>query len=447
MQKRLEWFYKIALGLMLVVLLWSVWRSSAQDTTAPRTNQTEIVGQAGSTNAPAGDAATTEVRKPKPTPQWVEKLAVHFPFLKRVLLGNELWKYVFSLIYIFLAFYVSKLLDYLTRVWLKKLATRTETKFDDLLLELLNGPVKVVAFIIFLRIGLDVFEWPDLVQKILAKGFTVVVAVSITYMLLKFVDLLMGYWRKRADADAQPQLFNQQLFPIVSKSLKLFVAVVAALVTLDNLGVNITGLIASLGIGGLAVALAAQDTLANLFGGVSIFLDKPFKIGDRITLDGVDGPVETIGLRSTRVRNLDGHLITIPNKTMGNATITNIAARPNIKTVMNIGVTYDTPVEKVKLALKILEEVYKNHPKSFNCIISFNKFESASLNILVVHWWNSTDFVEYLGGIQEMNLKLKERFDAEGINFAFPTQTLYVKQDSDWRLTGTNGETAPGRRA
>jgi len=325
------------------------------------------------------------------------------------------------------------LLDHLTRVWLKKWAARTQTRFDDLLLDLLNGPIKVVAFVIFLRIGLDVFEWPDLVQKVMAKGFTVIVAISLTYMVLKFIDLILGYWRQRASAK-EDEAFNKQLFPIIRKSLKVFVVAVAALITLDNIGVNITAAIASLSIGGLAVGLAAQDTLANLFGGISIFLDKPFQIGDRVQVDGVDGPVESIGLRSTRVRNLDGHLITIPNKTMGNATITNISARPNIKTVMNIGITYDTPTAKVKLALKIIEEIYKNHPKTFDCIISFNKFESSSLNILVVHWWNATDFKEYLGGMQEMNLLLKERFDAEMINFAFPTQTLYVKQDSDWRL-------------
>ena len=106
--------------------------------------------------------------------------------------GNESWKYLFSLIYIFLAFYVSKLLDFLTRVWLKRWAEKTATKFDDLVLELLNGPVKVVAFVIFLRIGLDVFHWPPPVQTVLTKGFTVIVAISLTYMVLKFVDLVMG---------------------------------------------------------------------------------------------------------------------------------------------------------------------------------------------------------------------------------------------------------------
>jgi MscS family membrane protein len=119
---------------------------------------------------------------------------------------------------------------------------------------------------------------------------------------------------------------------------------------------------------------------------------------------------------------------------MGNATITNVTRRPNIKTVMNLGITYDTPAEKVKRALAILNETYLSHPKTADLIVSFNTFADSSLNLLVVHWWNSTDYKEYLAGMQDLNLQVKERFDAEGISFAFPTQTLYVKQDSDWRM-------------
>jgi MscS family membrane protein len=164
-------------------------------------------------------------------------------------------------------------------------------------------------------------------------------------------------------------------------------------------------------------------------------MDKPFRIGDRIQLDQVDGTVEGIGLRSTRVRNLNGHLVTIPNKTVGNATITNVTLRPNIKTELNIGITYDTPAEKVKRAVEILEDVYRSHPMTGDLLISFNKFADSALNIMVVHFWNSTNFKEYLAGMQKLNLVIKERFDAEGISFAFPTQTLYVKQDSEWKLS------------
>ena len=347
--------------------------------------------------------------------------------------GEPLWKYIASLIYIFLAFYVSKLLDYLTRVWLKKWTAKTKTQLDDLLLGLLNGPIRVVSFVIFLYIGLEIFDWPAAIKRILDRGLQVVVAATITYAVIKLIDLLMGYWRQRTAVELD-RTFDEQLLPIIRKSLKFFVVVVAVLITSQNLGINITTALAGLSVGGLALGLAAQDTVANLFGAVAIFIDKPFRLGDRIQLDSIDGTVEAIGLRSTRVRNLDGHLVTIPNKTMGNATITNITRRPNIKTVMNIGITYDTPLEKVNSALQILKEVYRDHPNTFDCLISFNKFADSALNIQVVHWWNSTDYKEYMAGLQEMNLAVKERFDREGIGFAFPTQTLYLKQDSEWRL-------------
>lgn len=348
--------------------------------------------------------------------------------------GILLWQYAASLIYIFLAFYISKLLDYLTRIWLRKWAEKTTTKFDDLLLDLLNGPIKIVAFIIFLRIGLEVFVWPGIVQSILSKGFTIVVAWTVTYVALKFVDVVLGYWRSRARPETD-RAFDEQLFPIIRKSLKVFIAVVAVLVTLDNIGINITAAIASLSIGGLAIGLAAQDTLANLFGAVSVFADKPFRIGDRVQLNDVDGTVESIGMRSTRVRNLDGHLITVPNKTMGNATITNISRRPTIKTVMNFGLTYDTSAEKLKRAVQILEEIYKGHPETHDLIVSFNKFADSSLNIMVIHWWKGTDAKACLMGLHDMNFKVKERFDAEKLNFAFPSQTVYLKQDSEWKFS------------
>jgi len=432
--KNFEKVFRSLMVLLLVILAWSVWRSAAE------TNLTTeaAAGLAVASNNPAGTnslpaTAKSILVKEFASPDWIINLAKDWPFLRYHFCGNELWKYIFSLIYIFLAFYVSKFLDYLTRVWLKKWADKTESKLDDLLLELLNGPVKIISFVIFLRIGLDVFAWPPAVQNGLSKGFTVIVAITITYAVMKLVDLLMGYWHLRAAADADRE-FREHLFPIIRKVLKAFVIVVATLVTLDNIEIKITAVLASLSIGGLAVGLAAQDTLANLFGAVAILLDKPFRIGDRITLDAVDGMVETIGLRSTKIRNLDGHLVTIPNKTMGNATLTNVTSRPNIKTVMNIGITYDTSTEKVKRALAILEEIYKRHPKTTDLLVSFNKFADSALNIQIVHWWNSTDTKEYLAGMQEINLAIKERFDAEGISFAFPSQTIYLKQDSSWNI-------------
>src|SRR5215471_18351421 len=246
MKAKLETMFRSFLIVLLAILLWSVWRAEAQTNAAP--HNASAAATAVSTTAPSRDI---------PTPEWVKPVVRHLPLLETRWLGNELWKYLFSLIYIFLAFYVSKFLDYLTRVWLKRWAEKTETKFDDLVLDLLNGPVKIVSFVILLRIGLEVFDWPPMVQALLTKGFTVVVALSITYTVLKFVDLLMGFWHLRV-ANESDKAFNEQLFPIVRKTLKVFVVIVATLVTLANIGVNVTAAIASLSIGGLAVGLAAQ---------------------------------------------------------------------------------------------------------------------------------------------------------------------------------------------
>lgn len=380
-------------------------------------------------------AAAVTSSNPAPMTFGLDRL----PWLGAKVLGNPLWQYFAFLIYIILAFYVSKLLDYLIHVQVRKWASRTQTRFDDLMLDLLHGPVKIVAFVVLLHLGLRVFAWPEWAAAFISNGLKIVVAASLTYVAIKFVDLLMGVWQKRVESSHEGML-DTHLFPVIRKTLKIFVLVVAVLVTSQNLGMNVTGLLASLSIGGLAVGLAAQDTLSNLFGAVAIFADKPFRVGDRIQLDTtVDGTVEVIGLRSTRVRNLDGFLVTIPNRTMANANIINVSKRPNIKTVMNIGVTYDTSSKQIERAMQIIEEIYRPHPKTADLLVAFNKFDSSALNIMVVHWWNSTDFKEYLLGFQQLNLELKRRFDAEGISFAFPSQTVYVRQDSEWRLADAKG--------
>lgn len=351
------------------------------------------------------------------------------PFLReRLVLGIPLWQYIASFLFIFGAFYVSKFLDYAARIWLRRWAEKTSSRADDMLLELAHGPVKIVAFVILLHVGLSVFQWPPTVERWISNVLKVVVGLSITYAALKIVDIGVGAWRQRAVPD-DDRSFDQQLGPILRKALKALVVVVAALVTLDNVGVNINGLIASLSIGGLALGLAAQDTVANLFGAVAVLVDKPFVVGDRVRFDGVDGTVESIGLRSTRIRNLDGHLITVPNKTMGNTTITNITLRPTIRTVMNLGLTYDTTPEKVERATEILREVMEKHPSTQEVSVGFNRFADSSLNIEVVHVWKNVDAEAHRAALQAFNLEIKRRFDAERIEFAYPTQTLFVKRE------------------
>ena len=250
-----------------------------------------------------------------------------------------------------------------------------------------------------------------------SKVLVLIVAGSFTYLMLKVIDLLLDLWRRRTAHEADRR-FNDQLFSIIRKSLNVFVIIVAGLMTAQNIGINITAVITSLSIGGLAVGLPAQDTLSNLFGAVAVFADKPFRTGDNIKLTDAEGTVEYVGLRSTRVRNPDGHLVIVPNKTMANSVITNITQRPSIKTVMNFALTQELPITKVKRALEILTEIYRHNAMTQDAWISFNQFAGHNINIMVVHWWKGTDYQKYLAGIQEMNLTVKERFDAEGISFA-----------------------------
>jgi len=360
-------------------------------------------------------------------------------FLRGELLGNPVWQYLASLIYIILAFYSSKLLDYLVQTQLRRWANRTQLKLNDLLVDLLRGPVKVIAFVVLLHVGLRVFEWPEWEAGLISKGLKIIVGYSLTYLALKLVDLGMGFWQQRLDA-THAGLLDVQLIPVLRKTFKIFVVVVAVLVVAQNLEMNVTGLLASLSIGGLAVGLAAQDTLSNLFGAVAIFADKPFRVGDQIQLDSIAGSVESIGLRSTRVRNAEGSLVTIPNKNMAAANIINISRRPGIRTVMNLGLTYDTPAPKIERAIAIIQEIFRRHPKTGDLVVTFNKFDSSALNIQVSHLWNSTNFNEYSQGLQKLNLELKRRFDEEQISFAFPSQTVYLRQDSQWNVANSNGE-------
>jgi len=339
------------------------------------------------------------------------------PLRDHSFLGEPLWKYLASVIYILLAFYVAKLLDLVAFVWLKKLAAKTVTRLDDFLLELLHGPLKIVAFVVFLEIGLNLFDWSERAKSYLGKIFVLVVAASLTYLTLKVVEALLNFWQERHAQEANRK-FNDQLFSVIRKSLYIFIVVVAVLVTASNIGVNITAAITSLSIGGLAVGLAAQDTLANLFGAVSVFADKPFRVGDQIKLDAAEGIVESVGMRSTRVRNPEGYMVAVPNKTIANAAITNLSHRPSIKTTLTFALAKTLPSEKLNRALAILDEVYRKNPMTQDAWISFNQFAAGSLNIMVVHWWKGSDYSKYLAAIQEMNLAVKQKFDADGIAFA-----------------------------
>lgn len=409
------------------ILLWflaSLWLFGRTHGAEPPTTTVAV-----KSTAPIEEIATT-VKLQSPT---LTFYLDRVPELRATLFQIPLWQYLATIIYLVLALFAARLLDYLLTVQLRKAAGKRSGELARMLIDLLHGPTKVLAFVLLAHFGFNLFEWPDWLEVWTKTGFKIMLAISLTYMSLKVIDVLSSYWQKRL-SQRTDKSFNEQLVPLVSKFAKGFLLVMAVLVSLDNLGLNIRTLLAGVSISGLALGLAAQDTVGNLFGAAAVFVDKPFKIGDRIKLENIDGIVEEIGLRSTRIRNLDGHLITVPNKTMGAATITNITVRPTIKTVLNIGLTYDTTAGKVRDAIAILEDIYKRHPETHDVVIGFNQFADSALNINVTHWWKNQDPKLYTAGMQELNLEIKSRFDEAGIAFAFPSRTVYLRQDNDWRI-------------
>ncbi len=404
MKLNLDKGWRVLLLLLCALWAWSIWAAAQSSTNTPAV---------ASTNRTTGLEQDLARFEQNPLTFKLDEV----PLLREnTFFGEPLWKYAASAIYIFLAFYVSKLLDWIARVWLRRV-THTQSKLKELLLNLLRGPIKIVVFVVLLHVGLTLFNWSPTAKVYLSKALVLVVAASLTYLTVKIVDLLLDIWRQRA-APGTDQKFHAQLFSFLQKTFTIFVIIVAVLVTAQNMGVNITAAITSLSIGGLAVGLAAQDTLANLFGAIAVLVDKPFHVGDQVKVENNEGIVEAVGLRSTRIRSSEGHLIAVPNKTMGNASITNVTRRQSIKTTMNLALPYSLPAAKIKRAVAILLEVYRGNPMTEDVWVNFNQFAGSNINIHVTHWWKGTDYQKYLAAMEELNLAAKERLDAEGIAVA-----------------------------
>ncbi len=347
-------------------------------------------------------------------------------FLERFL-GFTILDYVLIFFTILVALAAKKTIDYLLRHKLRPLAEKTKTKLDELILNIIDGPLGFFVFVLAFFAITKILRFPEKVSLFVDKVFQVLVAINVTYLLIKLVDVIEVFLSPIVKKTASK--LDNQLLPIIKKSLKIFIGVMATMIIIDNLGYNVKTILAGLGIGGLAFALAGKDILANFFGSITIFADRPFEVGDRVLVKDHDGMIESIGMRSTRLRTLDGTLVTIPNSTMASASINNISRRPTIKNLFTIGLTYGTSYEKLQEALSILREIYKSHPSTDNYWVYFNKYGSSSLDILIIHWCKYTKYEEYLKATEEINLEIKRRFGEKGIDFAFPTQTIHLKKD------------------
>lgn len=269
---------------------------------------------------------------------------------------------------------------------------------------------------------------PDRIAGTTINVLGAIVVVVFAYRLLDVLEYELTRFAKREDTK-----LDLNFVKLIRLITHVLVVVFGGVYILQALtGKPLNALLAGLGIGGLAVALAAQDTLKNFFGSIMIMLDKPFTVGDRVVVDGVDGPVEDIGFRSTRIRTLTGHLVAVPNEKMARINIENIGRRPSIRRLTNIAITYDTPLEKVERALTIIREILDNHEgmdPDFPPRVYFNEFNDASLNIMMIYWYFPPNYWDFLAFSERANLQIMKAFEAEGVEFAFPTTTTYLAHD------------------
>jgi MscS family membrane protein len=258
--------------------------------------------------------------------------------------------------------------------------------------------------------------------------------VLFLYRLLDVLEYQLTRFVMRDDNEFDMNFV--QMVRIVARTLVIIFGVIYLLKAAT--GKPMTTLLAGLGIGGLAVALAAQDTLKNLFGSFMLMIDKPFGVGDWVLVEGTDGRVEEIGFRCTRIRNFWGHLLSIPNEKMAAITIENVQRRPYIRRWLNVTITYDTPPDKVARAVEIIKEILKNKPDLDPLNppkVVFNDFNDASLNILVVYWFGHNDYWKSIEFNEAVNFEILRTFNEEGIEFAFPTTTTYLAHDDRRPLT------------
>ncbi|AEF96480.1 mechanosensitive ion channel family protein [Methanotorris igneus] len=350
--------------------------------------------------------------------------------LNAVYFGNPLKNYLLCILSILFGIFLGRVLHYVIKNYIKAMVSRTKTKLDDIFLYAIDEPLVILAVISGIWIGFSFLELPENISILINEGVVVAVTLCVILFLIKFVDDFILEYVVPLTEKTESKL-DDQLIPPLRKFLKILIVVFGFVVILDNLGYDVTTLLAGLGIGGLAVALASKDTLENLIAGILIIVDKPFTIGDWIKVSDYEGIVEEIGIRSTRIRTFGDSLITIPNASLSTNVIENFSAMRKRRVLTTIGITYDTPADKIKKAEEILKDILKNHPAVVEPIrIHFVEYGDWSLNLRVEYFIKNLGFDYYLNALNEINLKIKEEFEKEGIEMAFPTQTVYLRRDN-----------------
>ncbi len=346
-------------------------------------------------------------------------------FMELSYFNNKISDYLISLAILAGSVLIIKVVDLIVIAYLKRITRKTESQFDDRLTKAVDKKVVPLLYLGAVYLSTKNLMITPLVQRII----NISGAVILTYLAAKFV-LAMAiyavefYWMKKGGEDAPQNAAYRGILTV----LKLMIWGLALILLLDNFGVKITALMAGLGIGGLAIAFAAQKVLGDLFSYFSIFFDRPFEIGDFVVVGEFMGTVEHIGIKSTRIRSLSGEQLIFANTDLTNSRLRNYKRMINRRVVFKIGITYGTDAKKVKEIPDIIGGIIRDVPCAIFDRAHFASYGDFSLNFEIVYYVEGGDYLKYMDVQQKINLAIMEVFAKKKIEFAYPTQTVYVNK-------------------
>ncbi len=355
--------------------------------------------------------------------------------------GVELWQIVGVLLLVFVAMLLQKVVVHLLGTYVHRLVSRLPTQWVRQVLAKASPPVGGLVMALVFSIGLPILRFPLFINRVTDIAIRVLAAYSAVWLAYRLIDVLNDFLAAKA-AKTETKL-DDQLVPLLRKTLKVTVSIVGGIFILQNLNVDVGSLLAGLGLGGLAFALAARDTVANFFGSVMIFVDRPFQVGDWIKIGAdVEGTVEEVGFRTTRIRTFHNSLITMPNARVTDSSVDNMGARQYRRYSTTLGLTYDTPPEKMQAFCEGVRAIITALPgmrKDFY-FVEFFDYGPHSLNILLYCFMATPDWAGELRVRNHLNLEILRLAADLGVQFAFPTQTLHLHKASKEALEPSSAQ-------
>ena len=363
----------------------------------------------------------------------------------KIVAGNQIWRFLMVLLVIIVAMAAGKIAQFTIAGFAGKRDRKTGVTILTLFLKCLTKPISVAFFATGLYLcrlclvfeDLDAVPPVEGISSVIAKGWNqiakAVTTIAVAYAIYRLVDIVEYYlqkWTSRTETK-----LDDMLVPVIRKSLRVTIAILATIYIVDNvLQQDVKSILLGAGVGGIAIALAAKDTIANFFGSITIFADRPFQIDELVRVGDYYGPVEEVGFRSTKIRTLEGNLVSVPNSVIANTAVENVGKRPYIRRTANITITYDSGSEKTKKAVDVIKGVLSQVPEvnvdtEKPPRVYFSDFNDWSLNIYMSYWVKPADYWLYREVNERINFEIMKRFEAEKIEFAFPSQTLYVKKE------------------